>query len=155
MAYARACFAWASKRELVRSNPFHNLPIASATSERDRVLTDDELRAVRTAAESLPYPWGPFYLIALYTLQRREEVAGMRWSELSTDLSLWTIPAGRMKNARTHDVHLSAAARAILKGIDRFNGQDLVFSTNGNTAISGFSKAKLMLDHKIAQAKSV
>jgi hypothetical protein len=42
------------KRELVRANLFHNLPIASTTSERDRVLSGDELADIRRTAESLP-----------------------------------------------------------------------------------------------------
>ena len=51
----------------------------------------------------------------MLTLQRREEVAGMRWSEIAHDLSLWTIPGSRMKNGRPHNVHLPEPARAMLR----------------------------------------
>ena len=81
MAYGRSMYSWATKRELVSGNPFHNLPISSATTERDRALTDDELAEIYAAAQKLLTHLVPFYLIALFTLQRREEVAGMRWSD--------------------------------------------------------------------------
>jgi integrase len=149
MAYARACFSWAEKRGKVSVNPFANLPIAAVRSERERVLADDELRAIWAASGTLGYPWGPFFRLAILTLQRREEVAGMRWSEIAADLSMWTIPGSRMKNGKAHDVHLSEAARAVLREIPRTEGCDFVLSTTGKTPISGFSAAKAALDKVI------
>lgn len=96
MSYGRAMYSWAVKRELVSSNPFHEIPIPPATAQRD-VLTTPELAEIVGALRETPYPFGPFYLLALLTLQRREEVSGMKWSELSSDLTTWTIPAGRIK----------------------------------------------------------
>jgi integrase len=154
MAYGRACYAWAVKRGKLPENPFSNLPVAAGATERDRVLTDDELHDVWSAAGALPYPFGPFYQLAILTLQRREEVAGMRWPELSDDFSLWTIPAERMKNSRPHDVHLPEAARAILRTLPRQAGSDLVFTTTGKTPISGYSKAKAQLDAAIVAARA-
>jgi integrase len=153
MAYARACYAWAEKRGKVPSNPFSNLPVSASATERERALTEAEAREVWSAAGTLPFPFGPFYRIAVLTLQRREEVAGMRWSELSSDLTLWTIPGSRMKNGRPHDVHLTQAAREILKELPRFDGSDLVFTSRGATPVSGFSKAKRQLDEAIAAAR--
>ena len=134
LAYGRACYTWARKRGKVPSSPFTDLPMASATSERDRALTDAEVVEVWAAAGTLPYPWGPYYRLALLTLQRREEVAGIRWSELSADLVLWRIPGSRMKTGKPHDCHLvgTGARRAALDPAHRGagshlqrNGQDL------------------------------
>ena len=154
MAYGRACFAWAGKRGKVETNPFTNLPIASSNSERDRALSPAELAEVWAAASTLPYPFGPFYQVAILTMQRREEVAGMRWSELSADGSLWTIPATRMKNNRPHDVYLAPAARKILDATPRQAKADLVFTTTGRTPVSGFSRAKALLDAAIVKARA-
>jgi integrase len=153
LAYARAAFRWAQKRGKVPANPFQGLPISVAATERERALSDDELAEVWAASGEMGYPWGPFFRIALLTLQRREEVAGMRWSELAPDSSLWTIPGARMKNGRPHDVHLSEPARDVLRSIPRMEGQDLVFSTTGKTPVSGFSKAKAALDAAIIRAR--
>ena len=120
-------------------------------SERERVLSDDELRQVWLTTKSIPYPFGPFFQLAILTMQRRDEVAGMRWSEISHDRRLWTIPGVRMKNGKPHDVHLSEPAREILDTLPRINGRDLVLTTTGRTPISGFSKAKRDLDAAITR----
>jgi integrase len=117
LAYARAAFQWAMKRGKIATNPFVGLPIATTTADRDRVLSDSELAEIWSAATKMGYPWGAFFAIAILTLQRREEVASMRWSEISQDFATWSIPASRMKSGKAHDVHLSEAALAVLRGV--------------------------------------
>jgi integrase len=154
LACARACYSWGLKRGKVPENPFAGLPISTTTESRDRVLTDDEIAEIWAATEGMGYPFGPFFRTALLTLQRRDEVAGMRWGEVSDDMTTWRIPAARMKNGKAHDVHLAETARVILRSIPRVEGQELVFSTTGKTQISGFSKAKLTLDMAITKARA-
>ena len=52
--------------------------------------------------------------VMMLTGQRRGEVQGMRWDELSDDGKTWTIPASRSKNKKVHVVPLSAAARELI-----------------------------------------
>ncbi|WP_043342841.1 tyrosine-type recombinase/integrase [Belnapia moabensis] len=152
MAYGRACYGWAVKRRRLPLNPFAGLPvIQGGNPTRDRVLTDAEVGAVWRAAGTLGSPFGPVVRLLLLTAQRREEVAALRWSELSADLSTWILPSTRAKNGKAHVVHLAEPARAILTGLPRIAGQDLVFSTTGTTAPSGFSRAKLALDTAMAK----
>ena len=146
VAYARAAFHWAQKRGKVPGNPFADLPVPAGATERDRVLTDEELAAIWRATDALGDVFRPLVRVLVLTLQRREEVGGMRWSELSGDLATWTIPAARMKNRKAHDVALPEAARAALREMRRIEGVDLVFTTTGKTPASGFSKAKAKLD---------
>jgi integrase len=172
MAYARACFAWGKRRGKVPENPFAELPISPGITERERVLSDAEVAKIWAAADTLGYPFGPFYKLLILTLQRRKEVAGMRWSELSKDLTRWTLPGVRMKNDKPHTVHLSEAARSVLGSIPRIEGSDFVFSTTAyrlttsegaepkgrrkreQTPISGFSQAKRYLDAAVANARA-
>jgi len=164
LAYARAAFNWAAKREKIAQNPFVGLPVATITAERERVLTDAELADMWAAIETMGYPWGPFFCIAILTLQRREEVAAMRWSEIAPDLSVWTMSGTRMKNGKPRDVHLSRPAQAVLRAMSEGRSKDskggkgeicdFVFSTTGKTSISGFSRAKARLDAAIAEARA-
>jgi integrase len=171
MAYARACFAWGERRGKVPRNPFANLPISAGTTESERVLRDTELAEIWAVADVLGFPFGPFYKLAILTLQRREQVAAMRWSEISDDLSRWTLPGSRMKRGKPHDVHLAEVARGVLSGIPRVEGCDFVFSTTSNraaepntelkgkrkrepTPISGFSQGKRYLDGAIERARA-
>jgi integrase len=171
MAYARACFAWGERRGKVPGNPFANLPISAGTTESERVLSDTELAETWAAADTLGYPFGPFYKLAILTLQRREQVAAMRWPELADDLSQWSIPGSRMTKGKPHDVHLSEAARAVLSAIPRVDGCEYVFSTTSSraaihntepkgkrkrepTPISGFSQGKRYLDVVIKSVRA-
>ena len=77
----------------------------------------------------------------------------MRWSEISSDTQTWTLPAGRAKNDKAHIVHLAPEARAILANLPRRTDTDLIFTTNGRTAVSGFSKVKARLDGAISGGK--
>ena len=154
LAYARAAFRWGQKRGVVADNPFQGLPIATTPQARDRALSDAELAEVWTEAGAMAYPFGPMIRLAILTLQRREEVSGMRWSEISTDGETWTIPAARMKNRKPHAVHLSSAARDVLATVTKIKGQDLIFSTTGKTPVSGFSRAKSTLDRRVVEARA-
>lgn len=149
-AYARACYSWAVKRGCLTENPFANLPIPSANKSRDRVLGDAEIATIYKSSAALGYPFGPLIQLLLLTAQRRDEVAEMRWSEISLDGTTWTLPAGRAKNDKAHIVHLPPEARAILAALPRRTDTDLIFTTTGRTAVSGFSKVKERLDGAMA-----
>jgi integrase len=155
LAYARAAVRWAEQRGKVPGNPFQGLPIAASTTVRERVSSDTEVAEIWLGADGLGYPFGPFFKLALLTLQRRTEVAEMRWSEISPDLCMWTLAGVRMKNGRPHDVHLSKAAQVLLQQIPKIDSCDFVFSTTGRTPISGISKAKGLLDAAIIQLRTV
>jgi integrase len=154
LSYGRSAFNWAERREMVSINPFRGLPVATATDARDRVLTDNELAEVWAATETLGYPWASFFRLSVLTLQRRAEIASMRWSELDLEKRMWQIPAARMKSGRPHDVHLSTATIVVLQAIPRIEGCDLVLTTTGRAPVSGFSKAKAALDAAIVKARA-
>jgi integrase len=73
------------------------------------------------------------------------EVAGMRRSELDLDNGRWNLPGTRTKNGKAHIVYLSKQVTEIIEQLPRLDG-DLVFSTTGKTAVSGFSNAKKVVD---------
>jgi integrase len=141
-AYGRAAYHWAVKRGSLASNPFQDLPLAP-TAKRERVLTDDELRAIWQATAG-PGPFNDIVRALILTGQRRQEVAGMAWGEVAPDLSSWTIPASRAKTGDAHVVPLSAQAQ-VLRRVPHLGETDLVF-LGLRGAFSGFSKAKAALD---------
>jgi len=157
-AYGRACFAWAIKRGTVRNNPFAELPFAMVVTKRDRVLGDKEAAAIWRAAGEAADPFGTIVRLLMLTGQRRDEVAGMRWAEISEDWMTWTIPGTRTKNGVPHLVPLSQPARELLQGRlsggpedaqrahDRHAKLVLVLPGERGTPFSGWSKAKSQLD---------
>jgi integrase len=159
-AYLRTMFGWAARRGLVPSNPCAGAVVEGRDVSRERVLTDAEIGEVWRAAGQLSPTAGAFVRLLLLTLQRRNEVAGMRWSELTPDLSIWTIPAARAKNRRSHVVHLAPTARAILRKLPRVADVDLVFASSVKgkdgeaLAMSGFSDLMSRLQAAIGRERS-
>jgi integrase len=147
LAALRVLFNWALARGVIEVNPAAGVKAPGIERVRERVLNETELRAVWRGADATPYPFGPFFKLLILTAQRRSEVAAMQWREIDEARALWTLPAARSKNKRGHEVPLASAAIDILRSIPRLDGSDLVFTTNGQTPISGFSKAKLRLDN--------
>jgi integrase len=166
-AYGRAAFGWAVKRGAVRANPFADLPIAKTAGKRERVLSDEELGEIWRAAGDAPSPYGSIVRLLILTGQRRGEVAGMTWGELSDDLASWTMPGERTKNGAAHMVPLSAAARDLARTLlptaanegkraiaDRRARGALVLPGAAGTTFGGWSKAKAALDKAIVAARA-
>jgi integrase len=125
----------------------HSAVNIAADLARERVLTDNELGAVWSAAGEMGDLWSPYFRLMILTAQRLREVAAMVWSELDLEKSVWVLPAERSKTGRAHTVHLPPPAVDILRELEERRGpHDLVFTTTGKTPISGFSKAKARLD---------
>jgi integrase len=76
----------------------------------------------------------------------------MKQAELDLARGSWAIPAERTKNGRAHEVPLSDAAIKVLKSLPRI-GERFVFTTTGDTPISGFSRDKRRLDETMERAR--
>jgi len=139
-------FNWAIDRDIIQASPTVRIPKPGKETDRDRCLTDEEIRAIWIAAEAVGWPFGPCIKLLLLTAQRRNEVAQMRWSEINFDAGMWTLPRERTKNSKAHEVPLSPMAVAVLRSLPRPDGVDLVFTTNGRRPISGFSQIKKRID---------
>ena len=148
VAHARIAkfFSWLIERRVIAANPCSAVRRPDASTPRERVLSDTELRWFWLACGALGEPFGPLLQLLLLTGQRRSEVAEMTWTELSGDT--WSLPASRTKNARAHTVPVSRQARDLIAGVHRI-GDGFIFSTNGSTHVSGWSKTKRRLDAKM------
>lgn len=140
----RRFFNWCVERDIIASNPAAGVKPPAAEKSRDRILSDDEIKAFWTGCDKLEWPFGLAFKLMLITGQRRGEVAGMLWSDVDTDKALWTLSREQTKSDRLHEVPLSSFALEILENVPRTG--EHVFTTNGRTPISGFSKAKRELD---------
>ena len=133
-------FAWLIEHRRIEKNPCAGVHRPDAPTARDRVLTDAEIVKFWSATEAERH--GDLLKLLLLTGSRLNEVAGMRRAELSDDGAIWNIPGARTKNKRPHVVPLSKLAREMIPA----GTTDLVFTTNGDTPVSGWSKIKSRLD---------
>ena len=110
-------FAFAVGRDIVPFNPCAGIPKPAKTNQRDRVLSDDEIRTHWAGIQNSTMSPGSklAILLQLTTAQRKGEILGARWDEIDGDV--WTIPAEKAKNGMAHRVPLSPQAQALLADI--------------------------------------
>lgn len=149
-----AMFTWAMRSGLVSSNPIVATFKPAEERTRERVLSDDELRLIWGAAGDGDH--GCIVRLLMLTGARREEVAGMRWSEIIPNddgTAVWTLPSERSKNNLPHMLTLPAMVIAQLPALrQKRDGQprDLLFGEADNP-YSGWSRSKERLDRRIAK----
>jgi len=114
------------------------------------VLSDTELAKVWKATERLGPPYGPAIKLLILTGARRDEIGRLRWSEIVD--SAINLEGARTKNDEAHEVPLSGAALAVIASLPRVKSdKGYLFTTNGETHISGYSRAKAVIDHAVLE----
>jgi integrase len=160
LAHVRKLFNWAASRDLITASPIVNIARPAAEVERERVLTDGEIKRIWDSSEKLSWPFGAMFKLMLITGQRRDEVAGMRWIDIKPHAIdaeatnsfvpvewVWHLGGDQTKAGRSHDVPLSDLAMQVISTIPRFQSQFL-FPARGKADryATGFSKAKANCD---------
>ena len=141
LAYLRKAFHWRQRRDDNFLSPIICGMERTSTKElaRDRVLTDDELRAIWKATEHGTF--GALIRFLLLTAARRDEARMMTWAEI--DGNTWTLPAARNKTKVDLVRPLSGAARDVLGTLPRKS--DYVFAGRDG-AINSRHASKQQLD---------
>jgi len=146
LAALKTLFKFYVKRGSLAVSPAALVDAPAAEESRDRVLSDDEIKAIWKAADAAAYPFGRLVQMLLLTGARRDELREAPRTEFDLDGGIWKLPAERAKNGNEHIVPLSDTALQILSGMPRIKGKDLLFTTTGDTPFAGLSKAKRRLD---------
>jgi integrase len=144
MAAVRTFFNWCIGRGILELSPCSGIAAPAREQARHRILSDEELAGVLTAAREIAFPFGSIVEALALTGQRRDEVGRMTWGDLNVPRQIWVIPGEHAKNGKPHLVHLSAPMRSLLRATPRTG--DIVFSADGQTLFQGYSKAKVRLD---------
>jgi integrase len=108
-----AMYGWAMREGLCEANPVivTNSPNEGA-KPRERVLADDELRAIWRACGDDDF--GRIVRLLMLTGCRRDEIGGLRWEEIDLGTGVLTIPGTRTKNHSELKLPLPQAALTIL-----------------------------------------
>jgi integrase len=136
LASASAIFTWATRQELLATNPCKGIE-RHATVSRERVLSDTEVPLFWKAFEDAGLP-GMALQVLLLTGQRPGEVAHMRHEHIID--GWWELPGQPSegwpgtKNGASHRVWLPARVREMLAGLSD-DGDGFVFGPS--TDLSG------------------
>jgi integrase len=145
LAILRAIMNWHTSR----SDDFRS-PIVRGMSRtkskeraRQRILSDEEIRKVWTAADKAEGSFPALVKFLLLTAARRSEAVDMTFAELKG--GDWELPAARNKTGLNLVRPLSAAALAVIES-QRRNGSRYVFTATNGLPIVSFSKRKAEFD---------
>jgi integrase len=121
-AWLKAFWKWAWQNDLAPSDLIGSIPFKRRHSQRQRVFSDDEIKAIWSAANSLDPVLGGYFKLNLLLAPRKTALAMMRGRDLNADLTLWTTPheftkSRKSAKPRKYLTPLPALARRILKGL--------------------------------------
>jgi integrase len=118
-----AMFVWAIKEGLIELNPVTGTGRAAENS-RHRTLSPGELSQIlKCLPTTTRYPrshshsqeFGEIVRLLVLTGQRREEIGGLRWSEVDLNRKMIVLPPERTKNNQLHELSLSKPAYEIIE----------------------------------------
>jgi integrase len=135
-------FRWyATRHEDYASPVIHGMHRYSyKENARERILNDDELRAVWKQAESNG-PFGAFVRLLLLTGQRKDKVSKIKWNDLTAD-GTWIIATEPREKPNAGELVLPKVALDIIGAQPRLVGNPYVFPGRGSSAMRGFAKRK-------------
>jgi integrase len=149
LAYLRRVMTWhAARCDDFRSPIVRGMARTRPSQRRrQRVLSDDEIRAVWRVAAASPSAFGYLVRFLLLTATRRTDAAAMRRSEVVGND--WIIPQERYKTGLELVIPLSPAAQTVLSAVPKIGKSGFVFTTKGKRPIGGFSKFKRNIDANV------
>jgi integrase len=145
LAAVRAIMNWHTSRSDDFRSPIVRGMARTKTKERarQRILSDEEIQKVWTAANKAGGSLPALVKFLLLTGARRGEAAEMTWAELKgTD---WELPAARNKTGLNLIRPLSKAALDVLQSQHR-DGSRYVFTATNGLPIVAFTKRKADFD---------
>ena len=124
-----AVFSFAVRRGIIENNPVERAAIRKTDNRRERFLTLEEVSRLGTAFYAVEAAGANAKAVAIVRLWaltgcRRDEIAGLRWSEMDLDRGMLVLADSKTgKSIRP----LGAAAIAILEGITCDPESEFVF----------------------------
>ena len=135
LAAVRKIFNFAIERDWLEWNPCHMVKRAAPERQRDRVLNEDEIRAVWAALDGEHHIIAALFRLRFLTAQRGGEALSAAWIDMDLKSGWWTIPAERSKNGLAHRVPLAPQAVKILKELRADGDSPWVFPSTRKTGL--------------------
>jgi integrase len=139
-----AFFSWLCREGIRDDNPVIHTNVHAVAGSRERVLSDAEIKTV-WAATSDGTEYGAIVKLLMLTGCRRNEIGGLKWTEVDLAKALIALPGARTKNNRPLDIPLTPGALALLETQPRKPDRDFIFG-RGKDGFMGWARGKIALD---------
>jgi integrase len=143
-------FVWAMGEGLAEANPVIGTNQPDTSEPRDRVLDGEELVAIWKASGDGEF--GKVLKLLILLGARRQEIGGLKWSEINRAKCEWTLPKERAKNKHELTLPLPPLAREIIESVPEIVGRDNVFGARSPTGFCDWSRGKADLDQRLGDS---
>lgn len=148
LAIVRGVCNWYAARNETYVSPIVRGMRRAAPVKRERILTDDEIRAIWAQAGKAG-TFGDILKLALSTAQRREKVMSIRWEDVSVD-GVWNVPSDDRQKGTGGDLKLPPLALDVIRSRSRVGENPYVFTGRTKDGFfNGMSKAKVAFDEHV------
>lgn len=155
LALVRQMFRFAVDRDIIEFDPTASIrkaKIGGKSVERDRVLSDDEIRALfRQLPDARLMPSTECAIgIMLSTCCRVGELSKARWEHIDFTTKTWLIPDEHSKNGKPHTIYLSDFALAQFERLAQYRDSNVWLFTDrtGTTHVCDKSISKQVNDRQ-------
>lgn len=138
LALVRQMFRFAVDRDIIEFDPTASIrkaKIGGKSVERDRVLSDDEIRALfRQLPNANLIPSTECAIgIMLSTCCRVGELSKAKWEHIDFTAKTWLIPDEHSKNGKPHKIYLSDFALTQFKRLAQYRNSTWLFTDRTGT----------------------
>jgi integrase len=139
-----AFFSFMMREGIASANPITDTNKFDVAASRERVLSDEELKAIWVAADTAGQYGAIVKLLAL-TACRREEIGRLTWPEIDLDAALISLPGTRTKNHKPFQIPLSPSAVSLLATQPPRVGFGFLF---GRMGFKSWAQGKAAIDRR-------
>ena len=155
LALVRQMFRFAVDRDIIEFDPTASIrkaKIGGKSVERDRILSDDEIRALHRQlpdARFMPSTECALWIM-LSTMCRVGELSKAKWEHIDFTAKAWLIPDDNTKNGKPHTIYLSDFAMTQFNRLAEYRESDvwLFMDRTGTTHVCDKSISKQINDRQ-------
>jgi integrase len=147
LATIRQIMGWHQSRDEDYTNPIVKGMRRNQSTARDRILNDEEIRALWRACTEVNGTYAALVKVALLTAQRRSKLKTMRWDDLKS--GEWIIREDHRGKGTAKKLKLPPMVVEIIDQQPRIAGNPYLFSGRDESAFNSFSQRKDELDEKL------
>jgi integrase len=147
----RTFFTWCVGQHIIDRSPMETIAKPPVGPSRERVLSEEELKAVYKAARTAKTGFHRLICLLIHTGCRRGEMTALKWAYIGSDTI--SLPAEITKNRRSHAFPIGPATQALLASFPRVEGNPYVFPSSRehvrgkpSAVMTGYSAAKHAFD---------
>ena len=146
----RTFFRWCVSEHLIDRSPMENLAKPPAGKSRERVLTEDELKAVYRTARKATSGFHRLISLLIHTGGRRSETTHLQWPSIASETLTFKAETRKVRKDQEtdHTIPLTAATKELLDTFPRFDSHYLFPASRSHvkgkptTVMTGYSAMK-------------